>query len=103
MIRDKWRLQSPIPFFLQEEGDLRKVTPQAIQVGDFVNVIAAVDIAYSRDYNRSDVHVSFRPIEVVRLGRVEVPRVTGVARKDAEEDKEKRVIIKRTRAGETDV
>lgn len=65
--RDRWKLGSPIRVRVQEEGQLKTVLPSVIQVGDFVNIIAVVDIAHKRDYNHREVFVSFRPIEIVRL------------------------------------
>ncbi len=97
--RDQWKLSAPIPVRVQEAGQLKAVSPLVIQVGDFVNVIAVVDIAHKRDYNQREVYVSFRPIEIVRLkgSTANVVAKTGrtKAARDGEEDV---VVVRRTRA-----
>ena len=73
-LRRKWRTTQAVRIVVQEQNTIRQANAREIRKGDFVEVLATVDISERWRYNKKEVYVTWKPIHVVRLATAAIVR-----------------------------
>lgn len=66
-LRHSWRADEGVVLGVQESGVVRKADRHAFHRGDFVCVLATVDLSSRIVYNTKHVRATFKPVQVIRL------------------------------------
>ena len=66
-LRHSWRLGPHIVLGVQDNLVVCKADRHAFHHGDFVTVLATVDLSSKFTYNTKSVRATFKPIQIIRL------------------------------------
>ena len=88
-LRHEWRAGTAVRVAVQDQNTIRQANFREIRRGDFVEVLATMDINERWRYNKKEVFVTWKPIHVVRLAtaatvRDVIPRVLPVDGEEGE-------------------
>ncbi len=84
----QWKLAEGVRIGIQEGGKLQPADHRAIRRGDFVDVVATLNIVNKRDVTENYIHIGLNPIQVVRLASMHaVKRVKEVEDSPTAEEK----------------
>lgn len=66
-MRHQWKRGTGIVLGVQEGGQVRAADYRAFRKGDFVSVLASIDLSRKKKYNVVEARATFRPLQVIRL------------------------------------
>lgn len=66
-MRRNWALGEGISLGIQENGIVRPADHRVFHRGDFVSIVATIEISCKREFNRINVRTTFKPVQMVRL------------------------------------